>query len=71
MADGRRWHLFFAWMLVIAIVTYVVAGAIRGDLKELIVRPSDFPKMWPMQAYYLRLRMGGRRRTGSTIRSRK
>ena len=56
LADGRRWHLFFGWLLVIAMVAYFVAGAIRGDLSELIVRPSDFPKMWPMQAYYLKLR---------------
>jgi thiosulfate reductase cytochrome b subunit len=56
LADGRRWHLFFAWMLIVALVTYITAAAIRGDLAELIVRPSDFPKMWPMQAYYLKLR---------------
>lgn len=56
LADGRRWHLFFAWMLIIAYVTYVVAAAIRGDLKELLVRPSDFKKMLPMQLYYLKLR---------------
>jgi len=56
LADGRRWHLFFGWALIVALVAYLVAGAVRGDLAELVVRPSDFPKMLPMQLYYLKLR---------------
>jgi thiosulfate reductase cytochrome b subunit len=56
LADGRRWHLFFAWILIVAYLIYVVTGIARGNLKELIVRPSDFPKMLPMQLYYLKLR---------------
>ncbi len=56
LAGGRLWHLFFGWVLVIALATYVIAAAIRGDLRELILRPSDLPKMLPMQLYYLRLR---------------
>ncbi|MGH7684981.1 MAG: cytochrome b/b6 domain-containing protein, partial [Vulcanimicrobiaceae bacterium] len=56
LADGRRWHLFFAWALIAALAVYGVSAALRGDLKEMIVRPSDFPKMLPMQLYYLRLR---------------
>jgi thiosulfate reductase cytochrome b subunit len=56
LADGRRWHLFFGWFLTLAIVVYLIAGAIRKDLRELILRPSDFPKLLPMQLYYLRLR---------------
>jgi thiosulfate reductase cytochrome b subunit len=56
LADGRIWHFFFGWMLTLAIVVYIVAGAIRKDLRELILRPSDLPKLWPMQAYYFRLR---------------
>lgn len=56
LADGRRWHLFFAWAFFIALVTYVISAWLRGTLRELIVRPSDLPKLWPMQLYYLRLR---------------
>jgi thiosulfate reductase cytochrome b subunit len=56
LAVGRRWHLFFGWFLTLSIVLYLVAGAIRKDLRELILRPSDLPKLWPMQLYYLRLR---------------
>jgi len=56
LAGGRLWHFFFGWVLVIAVVAYVIAAAIRGDLRELILRPSDLPKMLPMQLYYLRLR---------------
>jgi len=56
LADGRRWHLFFAWILFVALVAYIISAAIRGTLRELVVRPSDFPKLLPMQLYYLRLR---------------
>jgi thiosulfate reductase cytochrome b subunit len=56
LADGRRWHLFFGWVLVIALATYFIAAGIRGDLRELILRPSDLKKMLPMQLYYMRLR---------------
>ncbi len=56
LADGRRWHLFFAWALVLAFAVYVVAAARRGTLAELLLRPSDVPKLLPMQLYYLRLR---------------
>jgi thiosulfate reductase cytochrome b subunit len=56
LADGRVWHFFFGWVLTLAIVVYLVAGAIRKDLRELILRPSDLPKLLPMQLYYFRLR---------------
>jgi thiosulfate reductase cytochrome b subunit len=56
LADGRRWHFFFAWIAIAAYVTYLVSSAIRGNLKELVLRPRDLPKLWPMQAYYLKLR---------------
>jgi len=56
LADGRRWHLFFGWFLLLSIVVYLVVGAIRKDLRELVLRPSDLPKLLPMQLYYLKLR---------------
>jgi thiosulfate reductase cytochrome b subunit len=56
LADGRRWHLFFAWIMVICGVVYIVWGWGRADLRELVLRPSDIPKLLPMQLYYLRLR---------------
>ena len=56
LADGRRWHLFFAWILTIAGAVYLVFGALRKEIPLLIVRPSDFPKMLPMQLYYFGLR---------------
>ncbi|HEY4441073.1 MAG TPA: cytochrome b/b6 domain-containing protein [Candidatus Elarobacter sp.] len=56
LADGRRWHLFFAWALAIAYVAYLISAIARGTLREWIARPSDLPKLWPMQAYYLHLR---------------
>jgi thiosulfate reductase cytochrome b subunit len=56
LADGRLWHFFFGWMLVLAMAVYLVSAVARGSLRELILRPSDLPKLWPMQLYYLRLR---------------
>jgi thiosulfate reductase cytochrome b subunit len=56
LAAGRRWHLFFGWGLTLAMAIYFVAGAIRGDLAELVLRPSDLPKLLPMQLYYLKIR---------------
>lgn len=56
LADGRRWHLFFAWFMILSGIAYVIAGLARRDLRELILRPADVPKIVPMQLYYLRLR---------------
>lgn len=56
LADGRRWHLFFAWIMIFCGVAYVIWGLGRRDLPELILRPRDIPKIWPMQLYYFRLR---------------
>ena len=56
LADGRRWHILFAWGLVFAMGVYLVSALFRGSLKELLLRPSDLPKLWPMQMYYFKLR---------------
>jgi len=56
LAGGRRWHLFFAWIMVVCGVVYFAAGIARKDLAEIVLRPADLPKLLPMQLYYLRLR---------------
>jgi thiosulfate reductase cytochrome b subunit len=56
LADGRRWHLFFAWIMTLSGAVYVLWGFARRDLRELVLRPRDIPKIIPMQLYYLRLR---------------
>ena len=56
LADGRRWHLFFAWVMIVSGVIYMAWGFARGDLRELLLRPSDVRGLVPMQLYYLRLR---------------
>ena len=56
LADGRRWHLLFAWLLVVAWIAYLISAAVRGNLRELVMRPDDFRNVWPMQLYYMRLR---------------
>jgi len=56
LAGGRRWHLFFAWIMVLCGAAYFIAGIASKDLALIILRPSDLPKLLPMQLYYLRLR---------------
>ncbi|HVR47114.1 MAG TPA: cytochrome b/b6 domain-containing protein [Candidatus Binatia bacterium] len=56
LAGGRRWHLFFAWVAALCWLAWLISAAIKGNLREMILRPSDLPKLWPMQAYYLKLR---------------
>jgi thiosulfate reductase cytochrome b subunit len=56
LADGRRWHFFFAWVSLACWLAWLISTAVKGNLRELVLRPSDLPKLWPMQAYYLRLR---------------
>jgi len=56
LADGRRWHLFFAWFAAACWLAWLVSAAIKGSLQQMILRPSDLPKLWPMQAFYLKLR---------------
>ena len=56
LADGRRWHLFFAWVMVVCGAVYMLAGFRRGNLQELVLRRSDLPKILPMQLYYFRMR---------------
>ena len=43
LADGRRWHLFFAWVLAISLTLYMLWTAIGGHLtKDLHVRRSEW-----------------------------
>ena len=56
LASARRWHFFFGWVLIAAGLIYVISGVLKKDLALIVLRPSDLPKLWPMQAYYLRLR---------------
>ncbi|HTU80796.1 MAG TPA: cytochrome b/b6 domain-containing protein [Candidatus Acidoferrales bacterium] len=56
LADGRRWHLFFAWVAGACWLIWLISAWRKGSLREMLLRPSDVPKLWPMQAYYLKLR---------------
>lgn len=56
LADGRRWHFFFAWIAVVCWLAWLISAAIKGSLQDMVLRPSDLSKLWPMQAYYLHLR---------------
>jgi thiosulfate reductase cytochrome b subunit len=56
LADGRPWRLFFAWFAILCCLAWITSSAIKGNFREFILWPSDIPKLWPMQAYYLHLR---------------
>jgi thiosulfate reductase cytochrome b subunit len=56
LSGGRRWHLFFAWIAALCWLAWLVSSAIKGNLRQMVLAPSDLPKLWPMQAYYLKLR---------------
>jgi thiosulfate reductase cytochrome b subunit len=57
LADGRRWHLFFAWMLIVALAGYLIGTFVRADERRaLLMRRADFGKLGPMLLYYLRVR---------------
>jgi thiosulfate reductase cytochrome b subunit len=56
LASGRRWHLFFAWIAALCWIAWLVSSAANGNLPQMILRRSDLAKLWPMQAYYLKLR---------------
>ena len=43
LADGRRWHLFFAWVMAIGLTLYMLWTAIGGHLKkDLHVRRTEW-----------------------------
>jgi thiosulfate reductase cytochrome b subunit len=56
LAGGRRWHFFFAWIAALCWIAWLISTARRGTLRKMFLVPSDVPKLWPMQAYYFKLR---------------
>jgi thiosulfate reductase cytochrome b subunit len=43
LADGRRWHLFFAWVMAIGLTLYMLWTLLRGHLrKDLHVRRAEW-----------------------------
>ncbi|MBV8198679.1 MAG: cytochrome b/b6 domain-containing protein, partial [Candidatus Eremiobacteraeota bacterium] len=56
LSGGRRWHFFFAWIAALCWFAWLVVSAVKGNLREMVLRADDLPKLWPMQAYYLKLR---------------
>jgi thiosulfate reductase cytochrome b subunit len=42
LADGRRWHFFFAWLFVVNGLVYWLAGLLNGHIrKELVPNGAD------------------------------
>jgi thiosulfate reductase cytochrome b subunit len=56
LAGGLSWHFALAWPFVLTGLVYVVYLAVSGEWRSILFRPSDVPRAWQMQLYYLRLR---------------
>src|SRR5699024_4692323 len=41
LADGRRWHFFFAWIFVLNGLVYVLAGLAGGHLRRDLLPGRD------------------------------
>ncbi len=56
LAGGLSWHFALAWPFVISGLLYLGYLALSGEWRSLLFRPSDIPRAWQMQLYYLKLR---------------
>jgi thiosulfate reductase cytochrome b subunit len=56
LAGGLSWHFALAWPFVISGLLYLGYLAVSGEWRSLLFRPSDVPRAWQMQLYYLKLR---------------
>jgi thiosulfate reductase cytochrome b subunit len=41
LADGRRWHFFFAWIFAANVLVYLAAAVVGGHLKRDLVPTRD------------------------------
>src|SRR3546814_17484488 len=60
LADERRWHLFFAWVLAIGLTLYMLWTVFAGHLgKELHVRRAEWVRrtLWRHITAHARLRI--------------
>lgn len=56
LAMGRRWHFFFAWVLVINAAAYLTHAVVSGHLaRDLAVRPADWRSIGRSLREHLRL----------------
>ncbi len=59
LADGRRWHLLFAWVLAISLTLYMLSSLLRGHVRrDLHVRRAEWsPRhIWQDVKNHARLR---------------
>jgi thiosulfate reductase cytochrome b subunit len=56
LAGGLSWHFALAWPFVISGLLYLGYLLVSGEWRSLLFRPSDIPRAWKMQLYYLKLR---------------
>jgi thiosulfate reductase cytochrome b subunit len=56
LAGGLNWHFALAWPFVATGLAYLLYLLFTGEWRPLLFRPSDVPRAWQMQLYYLKLR---------------
>jgi thiosulfate reductase cytochrome b subunit len=49
-------HQYFGLAMLASGVIYIVSGIVNGQLGKLLFNERDVSRLWPMTAYYLRLR---------------
>lgn len=65
LATGRVIHFFFAWVLLVTLVLWYIAGLVSGHLKnDLWPRQADFREFGCDLRYHLRLKFRHHRRYG-------
>ena len=52
----KNWGEGRAFLAAICWLAWVISAAFKGNLRQMLLHPRDLPKLWPMQAYYLKLR---------------
>lgn len=49
-------HQYFGLAMLVSGVVYIASGMINGQLGKLLFTSGDIAGIWPMTAYYLRIR---------------
>ena len=52
LGGALQWHFTFAWLLTIAMVSYIAYQAITRNGRQVLVARRDVSGLWPMMRHY-------------------
>jgi Ni/Fe-hydrogenase b-type cytochrome subunit len=55
LGGALQWHMTFAWLLVVAVVFYVVYQVASGNGRQVLFVARDVRGVWPMARHYFLL----------------